>query len=271
MKVDLHTHSTCSDGALAPEELVEHAAEMGVEMLALTDHDTVRGHLEPLTHPTMQVIPGVEFSTRWRTTGVHVLGLNISPDSDAMREATASQLAARDHRARRISAALERGGLPPLYELACQHAGHDAPGRPHFAAALVSEGHATNEKQAFRRFLVKGRRGDVPTAWADLPTIVGWIRDAGGFAVLAHPSRYKLNKNKLKLLVESFTDCHGQGIEVISGRQDPQTTKALAALATSFGLLSSCGSDFHSPAQKWLKPGRIEPLPPECRPVWEHF
>ena len=101
--------------------------------------------------------------------------------------------------------------------------------------------------------------------------MLSWIHAAGGHSVLAHPARYRLNRSKLVRLVRAFTEAGGHAIEVVSGRQDPSTTRQLATLASEYGLAASSGTDFHGPDQVWLKPGAQAPLPPDCEPVWHRF
>lgn len=271
IKADLHTHTNHSDGTLSPDELIALAITSGIDMLSITDHDTTLAFEDLRAPPELRVIPGVEFSTTWDHTGIHVVGLGIDPFCDAMQAGVNSQRAVRRERATRIAAALTRAGLPDLWSDACERSGNDYPGRPHFAAGIVASGKSRNTKHAFRRYLGKGRPGNVKTAWADMNTVVDWIQQAGGIAVLAHPARYKIGRASLHTLVKDFVDAGGQALEVISGRQDRPVTQALTALATEYQLLASGGSDFHSPEQRWLRLGLSEHLPRECTPVWRHL
>jgi 3',5'-nucleoside bisphosphate phosphatase len=271
VKADLHTHSNCSDGTLPPLELLTFLQTSGVEVASITDHDTLAAYESPPVVSGITLIPGVEFSTTVAKAGVHVVGLGVRTSCPDLLRAVAQQKRARASRAERIAQALEAAGLPNLLSDACARSGNDTPGRPHFAAGVVAAGRAKDAKQAFARYLGRGKRGDVKADWAELSTVINWIHDAGGIAVLAHPARYKLNRNKLIGLIKTFAECGGRAIEVISGRQDPATTGQLAKFAGDFGLLSSVGSDFHSPDQVWLKPGKIEVLPPTCEPVWAHL
>lgn len=268
MKVDLHTHTRVSDGTLTPDQLLHSAAAAGVQLLAITDHDAVAAHVDLRPPPGLRVLPGIELSTRCDGVGVHVLGLGVDVASAAMREAVALQQAARAERARRIALALDWLQVPDLYDRA-RALTDGAPGRPHFAAALVAAGTVRNERKAFSRYLGKGKPGDVHTRWAELRQVLAWIHAAGGISVLAHPARYGLTRTRLGRLVRSFAASGGEALEVLCGRQDPATTSQLAALAAEHGLLASSGSDFHSPAQRWLSLGGQGELPPGCRPVWE--
>lgn len=271
LKADLHTHTKLSDGVLTPDELMARALTCGVDLLSITDHDTVRAYATLRSPTALTVIPGVEFSTNWGNIGIHVVGLGIDPHSAVMRHAVVHQQRVRRERGARIAEALLRAGLPDLWADACARAGDNAPGRPHFAAAIVACGQSPDEKHAFRRFLGKGRTGNIRADWALVNTVIGWIRDAGGVAVLAHPSRYKIGARALDALVTDFTEAGGEAIEVISGCQRPEITQRLAALALGHKLLASIGSDFHGPQQTWLRLGLKEGLPKACSPIWERF
>ncbi|NKC10847.1 MAG: phosphatase [Gammaproteobacteria bacterium] len=253
-------------------ELIVRAVEAELTFFSITDHDTVRAYGEiPEAACGLHLIPGIELSTCWHGTDIHVIGLNIAPQSAAMAEAERFQQNQRAQRAQRISAALQRAGAPDLLAEACSLAGANAPGRPHFAKCLVNAGVVKDEKQAFKRFLGRSKYGDVPNSWADMATVIRWIEDAGGIAVLAHPARYRLSKRRLLALLESFKNAGGRAMEVVSGRQDPATTGQLADLSLHFALLASGGSDFHAPSQTWLQLGLSEPLPKRCTPVWTAF
>ena len=121
--------------------------------------------------------------------------------------------------------------------------------------------------QAFKKYLGAGKAGDIKEQWADIPTVVSWIREAGGVAVLAHPLKYKLTRTKLVELLGEFADAGGEGMEVISGRQVPSITKDLSIMCNKHGLLASCGSDFHSADQPWAALGKVGALPESCMPV----
>jgi hypothetical protein len=133
----------------------------------------------------------------------------------------------------------------------------------------VQSGVVPDERSAYRKYLGAGKPGDVKDGWADLATVVGWIRLAGGVAVLAHPAKYKMTMSKLRLLVEDFIAAGGSSIEVISGNQAPDVTKKLARLAHDHALAASIGSDFHSPLQTWTRPGGSATLPDYLPKVWE--
>jgi predicted metal-dependent phosphoesterase TrpH len=269
---DLHSHTTCSDGELTPPELVARAVERGVDVLAITDHDTVAACRSlPAVHPRLSLVHGVEFSTQWGSAGIHIVGLNIDPAGDAMNEAVRLQARARTDRARRIADNLEKKGVRHAYEGALRLSAGENPGRPHFARHLLETGRVDSIQAAFRKYLGAGKAGDVKLEWADMERVIGWIRDAGGTAVLAHPLQYRFTNTRLKRLLDVFTRSGGRAIEVISGQQSVQQTGFLARLCRERGLLASCGSDFHRPGFAWSELGSCAALPAGLKPVWDTF
>jgi len=272
MIFDLHSHTTFSDGVLTPQELILRAVEKDVDVLAITDHDTLDAYREiTLEQDNIKLVAGIELSTQWETTGIHVLGLNVDLKSDAITTAASSQSGARLKRARRIGERLEKKGIKDAFDGANKLSVGSYIGRPHFAQHLINIGKVDSMNAAFKRYMGDGKAGDVKQHWADLPQIIQWIRDANGVAVLAHPLKYKLTRTRLKKLLASFIDAGGQGMEVISGQQLPQQTRDVAQLCEQTNLLASCGSDFHRPDKHWAELGRIPTLPRNVTPVWECF
>ncbi len=272
MIFDLHTHSNFSDGALSPADLIRRAAEKRVDVLAITDHDTIAAFEQNVAvSQSIKLIPGIEFSTQWENTGIHVLGLNFDVHSPVMKQAAEAQTAARHQRAKQIAINLEKQGISDAFAGACSYAPGGYLGRPHFAQHIVAIGKAKNMQAAFKKYLAAGQPGDVRKTWAELPQIINWIRAAGGLAVLAHPLKYSFTNSKLKRLLQAFQQLGGQGMEVVSGQQTPEHTRHLASLCTELKLLASCGSDFHSPDTHWAELGHFAPLPASVRPVWESF
>ena len=269
MHADLHTHSTASDGRLSPAELVAAAREAGVQMLSITDHDVADAYAGLVAPAGLTVVPGIEFSSRHANRGVHVVGLNVVLDGDAMRTALAAQRAARLERAGRIGEQLAKRGLPHALDGAARHAGGALPGRVHFAAWLVEIGACASPAKAFRKYL--GRGGGIIDTWPPVAEVIGWIRDAGGDAVLAHPAKYGLSRARLDALARAFRAAGGTALEVVSGAQHPDLTRDLAVLAERHGLAASAGSDFHQPDQPWARLGGHPALPPGCTPIWERW
>lgn len=280
MTFDLHTHTTASDGSLAPAELVQLALARGVSVLAITDHDTLGGYFSAARwlaanaaqSSSLTLIPGVEVSTQWGRQGIHVLGLHLDPHNAQLSELLAVQQQLRAQRAVRIMRKLEKLGLPGV----AQHVEENVAaatqiGRPHIAASLVALQYVDNAEQAFKKYLGNGKPADVRIDWATLAQVVAAINAAGGMAVLAHPAKYKMTASKQRAMLQDFVACGGRGLEVISGSQMPETTKALARLAQHFDLLASCGSDFHSPDARWQPLGNLPAMPASCNVVWQEW
>lgn len=271
MKIDLHTHTNASDGELSPTALLAHALERKLDALAITDHDTTAGieRLVGQVPGSLQLIPGIELSTAWHKTGVHIIGLSVDPGAAVLRAGIARQQTARLARAEQIAARLTRKGFSNALGGAMEVADGATLGRPHFARYLAASGQLRSEQEAFNRYLGRGKIGDIQHDWASMDEVVAWIRSAGGIAILAHPGRYGLSNLKLEELVRTFRAAGGQALEVVSGAQDSSLTRRLAAMATRHGLAASCGSDFHRPGQGWAALGSVAALPAGCSPVWE--
>jgi predicted metal-dependent phosphoesterase TrpH len=274
---DLHCHSNVSDGLLSPTEIVTRAAERGVKFLALTDHDNVDGLAEAAEAAKscgIELINGVEISVTWRTHTLHIVGLRIDPHNPALLEGLHGIRSGRRHRAELMAESLARSGIGGVLEGAYRYAANpDIIGRTHFARYMVEAGHCKDVGSVFKRYLVKGKPGYVPHQWASLQDAIDWIRGAGGIAVMAHPGRYTagrkaMGKSTLHELLEEFTAMGGQAIEVVTGSHTPPQYAEFARYATEFGLLSSCGSDYHGPGESYRDLGRLPDLPLECKPVW---
>ncbi len=273
MKVDLHLHSVCSDGLLAPEAVVDLAADAGVEMLALTDHDTLAGAAqahEQCQRRGVTWVSGVELSTAWNGQTIHILGLNVDSHETLLLEGLAALRNLRRERLREIARRLERKSIPALELVAEIESANDVVTRTHLVRSLVANRFAGSPQEAFRRFLARGRPGHVRATYPDVATVVGWIRAARGVAVLAHPLRYALSAGGRRRLLEEFRGCGGEAIEVVCGTANAQI-EPLAALAQRFGLAGSVGSDFHDPQMRWNPPGRLAKLPAQVEPVWQRF
>ena len=273
MKIDLHTHTSVSDGTLSPLELVQGAELVGVDILSITDHDSVGAYaqLQNFNSRSMKLVHGIEFSCQWEKIGIHIVGLNIQLGSDSIREGVKTQHHARLMRAQCIAEKLEKLGIENCWQGVKDVAGESVIGRPHFASMLVNNGVVKDFKQAFDRYLGPGKAGDVKHFWSTFDNIIQWIRDANGTAVLAHPHKYKLTRSKLMALLDDFREAGGEGMEVITGTQTDDVTRLLARLCQQKNLLASCGSDFHRPGQYWSVLGKVASLPIDCKAVWENW
>ena len=286
---DLHAHSFFSDGALSPADLVARAAANGVQVLALTDHDVTDGVPEARAaaqQAGIVLVPGVEISVTWPDNRscvsgtpaihggrgaqtVHVVGLQIDIAHAGLQAGLARLREFREWRAEEIGRRLAKAGIPGAIEGARARAQRGLVSRTHFAQYLVAAGHAADVRSVFKKFLVHGRPGHVPGQWAGLEEAIGWIRAAGGQAVLAHPARYKITATRLRKLLGEFRDAGGAAIEVVSGSHSRDDMFRFAQLASSYGLLASSGSDFHGPHNYYMDLGPMPPLPDGCTPVWQ--
>ena len=264
-------HSTASDGELAPSALVAAAAEAGVRVLALTDHDSVEG-LAPARVACdeygLQLVNGVEISCRWESHDIHVVGLGIDPANDGLQQQLAAQMGRREVRAGKINERLRKLGFPDLLASARAGAPQGVPARPHFSRALMEAGCCKDEKDAFAKYLAQGKPAYVKTDWPEVAEGVAWILGAGGIPVLAHPHRYKLTRTRLECLIRHFAEAGGRALEVACANQELTSMRQLAQFGEKYGLYGSRGSDYHGPSMRWVKLGRMPALPAGCRPVW---
>ncbi|MDF1762478.1 MAG: PHP domain-containing protein [Oleibacter sp.] len=270
--IDLHCHSTASDGSLAPAAVVERAAERGVKVLAITDHDTVAGYDEALAaakHAGIKLIAGIELSCVWGGVTIHIVGLNFDPKSEVMQNVERTQTIAREQRALLIA---ERVGkrLKQTIDLAevQTYADGGALGRPHFARYMVDKGWVSSMNEAFNKYLGAGKPGDVKASWPELAEVVGWITAAGGEAVMAHAHLYKMTRTKLKACLQDFIDAGGKGLEVAYGQMDANQRGQMTSLAKDMNLHGSCGSDFHGPNRFGIDLGVMPDFPKDIPPIW---
>ena len=250
--LDLHCHTTCSDGTLTPTELVRAAVRAGVSALAITDHDTLSGWNEAIneaqwcanasaTSYNLEIVPGVELSTVHNDRSLHILG--FYPDADKLSIPLAERLEGRKRRARQIVANLEALGYPvSLPELGEGM----APGRPHIATALVKAGHVKSSREAFNRFL-----GDDQPAYAHYEKFsiaegITLLRNCGAVPVWAHP--YLFRGGEVEDVLEELVDAGLMGVEVYHPSHTSKERKNLEHLCDRYGLLRTGGSDYHGPS-----------------------
>lgn len=269
---DLHSHSTVSDGTLAPAALAERAHAAGVELWALTDHDELGGQREARAAALdlgLAWLSGVEISVSFAGQTVHVVGLGMDADDETLRAGLARTRGGRGERARRMADDLARAGIPGAYEGALQYAGNpELISRTHFGRWLVERGVCADTHEVFRRFLVEGKPGFVPHRWATLTEALGWIHGAGGIAVIAHPARYRFTPTEEFALFDAFRTLGGRGVEVVVGAHSEPERIVYAGVAQEFGLLASRGSDFHDPLESRTDLGALPDLPGRLDPVW---
>jgi len=272
MKIDLHSHTNHSDGLLPVAELLARAISCNLDVLAITDHDTVSALPQAAawlteTQAPLTLINGVEISTAWHEFEIHIVGLNIQPDCPQFLARLASQQQRRLQRAEEMARRLEKAQIPGALEAVLAEVGDGAITRSHFARFLVKTGRADSMNAVFKKYLARGKTGYVPNNWVDLASAVQWIHDAGGQAVLAHPLKYNLNGRYLKRLVTDFAAAGGDAMEIISPQQTPVQRRELWALCQQHQLTASVGSDFHQPTA-WNELGKHLYLPDDVTPVW---
>ncbi len=258
---DLHMHSTASDGALSPQALVELASQNGVRVLALTDHDTLEGLGEAAKVAAdleVAFIPGVELTCLWNKRVIHLLGLNIDPAHPGWCEYIERLSCLRAQRAEKIAARLVAKGLPQdLLQKAQDLAGEGQIGRPHFARALLEAGVVSSESEAFDRFLGQGKPGDVKAEWPDMSEAINQVQGSGGYAMLAHPTKYNLTFSRLRMLLADMVAVGVDGFEIAYPGVSQEQIGLLMRIAEQHDLLVSSGSDFHTPQHKWTHLGRF--------------
>ncbi len=268
---DLHLHSTVSDGSHSPSDLVDLLHDAGVNSFALTDHDNTAGLAEAAQragHHQMQCITGVEVSVTWERKSLHIVALNFDPDNTVLQDGLASIRAIRETRAKKIGSKLAKKGIHGAYDATNKLTTNGMITRPHFARFLTDGGWANDTQQAFDRYLGHGKPAYSSVTWVDMVEVIGWIRSAGGIAVLAHPSKYRMTASWMRRLLQVFKNVGGQAIEVVTGNCTANEINTCTGYALRYDLLASAGSDYHGPENPWIKPGRLRPLADKLTPVW---
>jgi hypothetical protein len=275
MKIDLHCHSHHSDGQLTIQELLARAHNMQVDVLALTDHDTVAG-IEALLEAQQQydreltIISGVELSTSWHGFDIHVIGLNVNHQDPQFLQRLEQQGQGREDRAKKIAHKLENAGVPGIYQVAKELAGIGQITRAHFARALVQKQHVRDLDSAFKKYLGKGKKAHVKPEWITIEDAITWIHDAGGQAVLAHPGHYDMTAKWLRRLVSEFRAFGGDGIEANHPHLAATKRQLIEELSVEHGLLASSGSDFHFPS-RWTELGKNLKMSDKLTPIWHNW
>ncbi|MFC0116750.1 PHP domain-containing protein [Pseudoalteromonas xiamenensis] len=274
-KYDLHSHTHYSDGRLTVSELLDRAVERNVDVLAITDHDSVQAiseanRLIDEKQLPLSLVSGVEISTKWHSFEIHVVGLDINIASSALVDLLDSQTQKREARAIEIGNRLAKAGYLDVYSDAKALAEQGQITRAHFAQVLVNRGVAKNLQGVFNKFLTRGNTGYVPSEWCMIADAVSAIKSSGGIAVLAHPGRYKMSNKWLRKLLDEFSNAGGRAIEVALPQQAPCERQFLGQLCQEYGLLGSQGSDFHYPTP-WSDLGKNLYLPKDCQGVWQFW
>lgn len=272
MIYDLHSHSTASDGVLTPSELVQRALDNQVEMLALTDHDTLGGIAEAKAFAAdkpIRFISGVEISILWEGKSIHLAALNVDENNAALNELLNQQKIRREARAVEIGEKLAKAGIPNAYVGAKALADGEVT-RAHYGRFLLENGYVKNIEQAFKRYLGLGKSAYVKPVWCSMSDAINATHQAGGVICVAHPLRYKMTARWIRRLIADFKLAGGDGMEVAGSAQTRDQRQLLARWAAEFDLYASVGSDFHYPAG-WVELGKDLTLPPDCKPIWDLF
>jgi predicted metal-dependent phosphoesterase TrpH len=275
VKIDLHSHTYYSDGQLSPSELIDRAHNMQVDVLAITDHDTVAAIGEAQAYQAKQkramiIVPGVEISTRWHGFEIHILGLNVDHENSLFTERLAEQTERRNVRGEAIAEKLARVGIKDTLVDAKALANKGQLTRAHFARVLVKRQVVKDNQQAFQKYLGKDKRAYFKPQWIEVEEAIKWIHDAKGQAVLAHPGHYDLTAKWLRRLISEFKRWGGDGMEVIHTSLSPDRKRQMVSYAQEYDLLASAGSDFHFPS-RWTELGRSLTLPSDLKPVWQDW
>lgn len=289
MKIDLHCHSTCSDGTYAPTEVVQRAQVAGVNVLALTDHDTLAGIDEARAAAVacgMTLINGVEISCEHTLSGgygknkstnkiIHVVGLDFT-DREKMHAALQQLQDSRANRGQRITEKLSELldlDYEDLWQAVLDKAGHNpqAVGRAHIGQVLFERGHVKTVQKAFDGYLADNKPAYVAIDALSLAAGIELIQACGGKAVLAHPTRYQLSATRVRKLIEEFAQLGGDACELPANSEPVSTRRMVDRSITEQKLAVSIGSDFHGSNMPWRRLGDVPSLNPEQIGVWQSF
>ncbi len=253
--IDLHVHSTFSDGTFTPTELVDYATAKGLTAFALTDHDTVAGLEEALTYReelvlrtyglVPQVIPGIELSTDFNGKEVHIVGLYIDYKKPEFVHYLEQFVASRNMRNQKMCELLTQAGMPVSYAELEESAPGSIITRAHFARILMENGYTKSIKEGFERYVGDHCPYYVPREKVDPRQAIRLILGAGGIPILAHPILYRLSEPALESLVKELTEAGLAGIEAVYSTYTRREENQIRTLATKYNLLLSGGSDFH--------------------------
>lgn len=247
-KIDLHVHTTASDGTMRPRDVVSLAAMLGLKAIAITDHDTMAGLGEAGEAGALlgvTIVPGIEISTDYQGREVHILGYFLDPDASALKDYCAWVQQSRRDRNEKIIEKLRRKGYGlTLPDIEAAHP-NSVIGRPHIAQKLVELGVVSSVKEAFRRYLDKGRSCYVPRAYIPFTEGIQLIRNCGGAGVLAHPLQYGFDRAALDTFVKTAADAGVTGMEIYYTGYTQSDMGKLFDLAEKYTLLPTGGSDFH--------------------------
>ncbi len=271
MLIDLHTHTTASDGIYSPRELIDRAIEDGCRIMAVTDHDTVGGLPEAVEYARRKdfiLVPGIEFSIDFKGGSFHLVGLNVDHDNVALQEVLDDLQKKRNARLAGMLDDLSKNGIIIREEEVIAEARGESLGRPHVARVLVRHGHARNTEDAFRHYLVPGKPGYVKKEKIALDRAHSLIKGAGGISIIAHPASLNFSDfSGFETILRDFIDRGIEGLEAYAPLHDESQVGQFLSLARKYNLLISGGSDYHGDKREKLgfySPTRSIPLK-----IWE--
>ena len=252
--IDLHTHTCKSDGSYTPTELVDYAIEKGLSAVAITDHDSIEGLGEALSHakalrekglPSIEVIPGIEFSTKYEKQDVHIVGLYIAYDSPVFLESLNAFVNSRTNRNIKMCENLQGADIDITYEKLQARFPDAVITRAHYASYLLEQGYVKSRQDAFAKYLGDHTKYFVPREKVTPSQAVALILQAGGVPILAHPPLYHMGQERLDALTASLKEDGLMGIEAFYSTYTNQDVRDMLHLAQKYDLLLSGGSDFH--------------------------
>lgn len=244
--IDLHIHTTASDGTLSPAQCVEHALERGLAAIAICDHDTLLGCRDAERRGAelgLEVVPGVEISTKYGGS-VHILGYYINTENPGLLSRLSEIVHDRDLRGEKMCRLMQGDGIDISYEQMKERFG-EVVGRPHFAQVLMEQGVVSTVNEAFRNLISRGQKYYMPRYTINIEDSLELIAFAGGVPVLAHPFQYNKSDEELRELIEHCMEHGLRGIECIYSGYTSQMTEYLSALCREYALIPTGGSDFH--------------------------
>ena len=279
--VDLHTHSNISDGTLSPEQLVRAAGEIGIHTLALTDHDTMDGLIQAegtAKDLGIKLVSGVEISSQWsrpatkKTYGVHIVALNMQ-HPEPLLALLEQQKQIRAVRAKQICDLLIPLISEDIYADVVAKVDNvpDRVTRTHIAKTLVEKGYVSRAQQAFDKYIKEGKKAYVKFDGLGLEETIQVIHASGGFAVLAHPTRYDLSATNIRYLIEIFAQFGGDAVELPPAVEPLGTRQMVDRMIAEHGLKVSVGSDFHGDNMPWIRLGNIPRVKEGQVGIWESF
>lgn len=257
-RIDLHNHTTASDGSATPAEAVQTAKELGLAAIAVTDHDSVSGVAEAMEAGKalgVEVIPGIEISADYRGNKAHILGLFIDPAHPALRPALDWAVTEREQRNEKIVAAMAADGIDISLRELRENNPDSVLGRPHMAEHLLKKGYAASIKEAFQRYLGEGCPYYRDKERIPLDMTARLIKEAGGLPIVAHPFQYGYDEPELLAFLSTAKEAGCVGLEAYYSEHSPAEQAYLLSLAAEWGMLVSGGSDWHGSRKPHIRMG----------------